>query len=87
MKRFLKPAHLIGLALVLALVAGLSIYWPWPFFALGLYAPDFHKMYVLPYVRDYQDLIAYLLPILMLSIAHSLWNWAKEKIDKNKGET
>ena len=73
MKRFLNPGHLIGLAVFLGLVYGIFEYWPWPFFVLRTYAPGFFKMYLLPFVRDYQMMIAWLAPILILSLANVLW--------------
>lgn len=81
MKRFLKPAHIAGLALVIALIWVLTMYWPWPFLALRMVAPDVHKMFVLPYIRDYQGMIGYLVPFVILSVAHALWFKVKERID------
>lgn len=84
MKRFLSPVHLIGLALTVGLVAMLVTYWPWPFLALRMTAPDVHKMFVLPYVRDYQGMIGYLVPIVILSVVHALWFKVKERFDSAK---
>lgn len=84
MKRFLTPAHLIGLALTVGLIAILVVYWPWPFLALRMVAPDVHKMFVLPYIRDYQTMIGYLVPFVILSVAHALWFMVKNRIDAAK---
>lgn len=84
MTYFLKPSHWLGLALVIGLVVLFYIGWPWPFFALRFNFPDVHKMLVLPVVRDYQGIIAYLVPIVMLSITHFLWNWIAAKFSKPK---
>ncbi len=75
MSRFSQPGHLVGLALLVALVVGLYLYWPWPLSFVQLSAPDFFKTQVRPLVRDYQDLIAYLFPFLVLSIVHAVWAW------------
>lgn len=74
MNRFSRPDHLIGLALLAGLVAALYLYWPWPLSFIQTSAPDFYKTQVRPYVRDYQDLIAYLFPFLVLSVIHAVWS-------------
>lgn len=74
MSRFSHPGHLIGLALLAALVAGFYLYWPWPLSFIQSSAPDFFKTQVRPFVRDYQDLIAYLFPFLVLSVIHAVWS-------------
>lgn len=84
MKYFLKPSHWLGLALVVGLVVLFYSGWPWPFFALRFNLPDIHKMLILPVVRDYQGIIAYLVPILMLSITHFVWNWVAAKLSSPK---
>jgi len=84
MKRFLSPGHLTGLALMIGLIALLVAYWPWPLLALRMVAPDVHKMFVLPYIRDYQEMIGYLVPIVILSLVHALWFKVKERFDSAK---
>ncbi|MEM1045687.1 MAG: hypothetical protein AAGL24_06035 [Pseudomonadota bacterium] len=79
MSRFSRPGHLIGLALLVGLVAALYLYWPWPLSFVQSSAPDFFKTQVRPLVRDYQDLIAYLFPFLVLSVIHALWSWVNAR--------
>ena len=84
MTRFLKPAHILGLAFVLALTWMIYIYWPWPLFALRMHLPAVHKMFVLPVIRDYQGIIAYLVPFIILSVANAVWSQVADKLKAMK---
>ncbi|MEM8813463.1 MAG: hypothetical protein AAGF59_12660 [Pseudomonadota bacterium] len=65
--------HGVGLVLsaVLAFVA--YWYWPLPIDPIQSLAPDFYKNVLRAYVRDYLDLIGFLVPFVVFSLAN--WGW------------
>ena len=80
-----RTGHLVGLAAAIAITVILYHWWPWPFEALRISAPDFYKEQVRPWFNDYMRFAGFLVAILILSLLNGLWTFVANHIAKKDG--